>query len=152
MNAITSSNVVLDVVDVHKEYPTVPPVHALQGVTFRVAEGELVSIIGHSGSGKSTLLHLMGTLDRPTQGDIIVAGYRVSEMSDRELSSLRAHHIGFVFQQFHLMSSLTPLDNVAEGLLYTGIPLEERRDHAEVALRSVGMGHRLNHKSANLSG
>jgi putative ABC transport system ATP-binding protein len=94
----------------------------------------------------------MGTLDRPTSGDIIVAGHRVSELSDRDLSSLRAHHIGFVFQQFHLLSSLNALDNVAEGLLYTGRPLRERRELAEIALRRVGMGHRLDQVSAKLSG
>ncbi len=152
MSDSAASNIVLDVVNVRKEYPTTPPVHALRGVSFTVAQGELVSVVGHSGSGKSTLLHLMGTLDRPTSGDIVVAGHRVSEMSDRDLSSLRAHHIGFVFQQFHLLTSLTPLDNVVEGLLYTGMPLGERREHAERALRYVGMGHRLDHKSANLSG
>jgi len=143
---------VLDVVDVHKVYPTTPPVHALRGVTFSVARSELVAVVGPSGSGKSTLLHLMGTLDRPTSGDIIVAGHRVSELSDRDLSSLRAHHIGFVFQQFHLLSSLTALDNVAEGLLYTGRPLRERRELAEIALRRVGMGHRLDQVCAKLSG
>jgi putative ABC transport system ATP-binding protein len=146
------SSTVLDVVDVHKVYPTTPPVHALRGVGFSVARGELVAVVGPSGSGKSTLLHIMGTLDRPTSGDIIVAGHRVSELSDRNLSSLRAHHIGFVFQQFHLLSSLTALDNVAEGLLYTGRPLRERRELAEIALRRVGMGHRLDQVCAKLSG
>jgi putative ABC transport system ATP-binding protein len=143
---------VLDVLNVHKTYPTTPPVHALRGVSFAVARGELVSVVGPSGSGKSTLLHLMGTLDRPTSGDIVVAGHRVSELSDRDLSSLRAYHIGFVFQQFHLLSSLTTLDNVAEGLLYTGRSLRERRELAEVALRRVGMGHRLDQVSSKLSG
>jgi putative ABC transport system ATP-binding protein len=138
--------------DVKMTYPTTPPVHALRGVSFSVTEGELVSVVGPSGSGKSTLLHLMGTLDRPTSGDIIVAGHRVSALSDRELSSLRAHHIGFVFQQYHLLSSLTALDNVAEGLLYTGHPLAERRALAEIALRRVGMGHRLDQVAAKLSG
>jgi putative ABC transport system ATP-binding protein len=152
VSAPIPSTSVLEVVKVHKEYPTTPPVHALRGVTFSVAKGELVSVVGPSGSGKSTLLHLMGTLDRPTSGDIIVAGYRVSKLSDRDLSSLRAHHIGFVFQQFHLLNSLTALDNVAEGLLYTGRPLRERRELAEIALRRVGMGHRLNQVCAKLSG
>jgi putative ABC transport system ATP-binding protein len=94
----------------------------------------------------------MGTLDRPTSGDVIVAGHRVSALSDRELSALRAQHIGFVFQQFHLLNSLTTLNNVAEGLLYTGRPLSERRELAEVALRRVGMGHRLDLQSSKLSG
>ena len=152
MSELISSTMVLEVADVHKTFSTTPPVHALRGVSFAVAKGELVSVVGPSGSGKSTLLHLMGTLDRSTSGDIVVAGYRVSELSDRDLSSLRAHHIGFVFQQFHLLSSLTTLDNVAEGLLYTGRPLRERRELAEIALRRVSMGHRLDQVSANLSG
>jgi putative ABC transport system ATP-binding protein len=152
MSGTIASTTVLDVVNVHKAYPTTPPVHALRGVSFAVTKGELVSVIGPSGSGKSTLLHLMGTLDRPTSGDVIVAGHRVSALSDRDLSSLRAHHIGFVFQQFHLLSSLTALDNVAEGLLYTGRPLRERRELAEIALRRVGMGHRLDQVAAKLSG
>ena len=152
MSETTTAATVLDVIDVRKSYPTDPPVHALRGVSFAVAKGELVSVVGPSGSGKSTLLHLMGTLDRPTGGDIIVAGHRVSALSDRDMSSLRAHHIGFVFQSFHLLSSLTTLDNVAEGLLYTGRPMHERRELAEIALRRVGMGHRLDQQSAKLSG
>jgi len=147
-----NEKIVLDIVDVHKSYPTTPPVHALRGVNFDVKEGELVSVVGPSGSGKSTLLHLMGTLDRPTSGEITVAGHRVSELSDRDLSSLRAHHIGFVFQSFHLLSSLTTLDNVAEGLLYTGRPIQERRELAEIALYRVGMEHRLSQITAKLSG
>jgi putative ABC transport system ATP-binding protein len=143
---------VLDVVHVSKSYPTTPPVHALRDVSFTVSEGELASVVGPSGSGKSTLLHLIGTLDRPTSGDVIVAGHRVSALSDRELSALRARHIGFVFQQFHLLSSLTTLDNVAEGLLYTGRSLAERRELAEIALRRVGMAHRLDLQSSKLSG
>jgi putative ABC transport system ATP-binding protein len=152
MSGRLAPRTVLEVVDVHKEYPTTPPVRALRGVSFSVAEGELVSVVGPSGSGKSTLLHLMGTLDRPTSGDIVVAGHRVSELSDRDLSALRAHHIGFVFQQFHLLSSLSTLDNVAEGLLYTGRPLRERRELAEIALLRVGMGHRLDQAASKLSG
>ena len=146
------STTVLEVMGVRKTYPTTPPVHALRGVSFAVQQGELVSVVGPSGSGKSTLLHLMGTLDRPTSGDINVAGHRVSELTDRDLSSLRAHHIGFVFQSFHLLSSLTTLDNVAEGLLYTGRSLRERRELAEIALRRVDMAHRLDQVTAKLSG
>ena len=143
---------VLSLSEVTKEYPTTPVVRALQGVSFEVKAGELVAVVGPSGSGKSTLLHIMGTLDRPTSGEVTVAGYRVSELSDRDMSSLRAHHIGFVFQQFHLLSGYTALDNVADGLLYTGLPLRDRRDLAEVALRRVGMGHRLDHVATKLSG
>ncbi len=152
MNEAGAGQTVLDVVDVRKEYPTTPPVHALRGVSFRVSQGELVSVVGPSGCGKSTLLHLMGTLDRPTSGDLVIVGHRVSELSDRDLSSLRAHQIGFVFQQFHLLGGLTALDNVADGLLYTGRPRNERRDLAEIELRRVGMGHRLDQVATKLSG
>ena len=144
--------VVLSLHDVTKEYPTTPVVRALQGVSFEVEAGELVAVVGPSGSGKSTLLHIMGTLDRPTSGEVTVAGHQVSDLSDKDMSSLRAHHIGFVFQQFHLLSGYTALDNVADGLLYTGLAIRDRRDLAEEALRRVGMGHRLDHVATKLSG
>ena len=143
---------VLSVENVHKQYPTTPPVHALRGISFKIAESELVSVVGPSGCGKSTLLHLMGTLDRPTSGEVVVAGHRVSDLSDGDLSSIRAHHIGFVFQQFHLLSGMTALDNVADGLLYTGQPRSSRRELAEIELQRVGMGHRLDQDSIKLSG
>ena len=143
---------VLSLHNVTKEYPTTPVVRALQGVSFEVASGELVAVVGPSGSGKSTLLHIMGTLDRPTSGEVTVTGYPISKLSDRDMSSLRAHHIGFVFQQFHLLSGYTALDNVADGLLYTGLRLSDRREMADVALRRVGMGHRLDHVATKLSG
>ena len=143
---------VLSVEDVHKQYPTTPPVHALRGVSFKIIENELVSVVGPSGCGKSTLLHLMGTLDRPTSGEVVVAGHRVSDLPDGVLSSIRAHHIGFVFQQFHLLSGMTALDNVADGLLYTGQPRSSRRELAEIELNRVGMGHRLDQDSIKLSG
>jgi len=143
---------VLSLHNVTKEYPTTPVVRALQGVSFEVASGELVAVVGPSGSGKSTLLHIMGTLDRPTSGEVTVTGYPISKLSDRDMSSLRAHHIGFVFQQFHLLSGYTALDNVADGLLYTGLRLSDRRELADIALRRVGMGHRLDHVATKLSG
>ncbi len=146
------SEPVLSLHNVFKEYPTTPVVRALRGVSFAVNSGELVAVVGPSGSGKSTLLHIMGTLDRPTSGEVTVAGFQVSQLSDKDMSSLRAHHIGFVFQQFHLLSGFTALDNVADGLLYTGLPLRTRREMAEVALRRAGMGHRLDHVATKLSG
>lgn len=148
----TPRGTVLSIRDVTKVYPTEPPVHALAGVTLDVAEGELLAVVGPSGSGKSTLLHVMGTLDRPTTGDVVVAGHSVNSLSDRQLSSLRARHIGFVFQQFHLLNGYTALDNVADGLLYTGMGLYDRREMAAHALDRVGLRMRLNHTATKLSG
>ena len=138
--------------DVVKEYPSTPPVRALAGVTFEVMSGELVTVVGPSGSGKSTLLHIMGTLDRPTAGEVTVAGHEVSTLSDKRLSALRARSIGFVFQQFHLLGGYTALDNVADGLLYTGRRLAVRRALAAAALEEVGLGARMHHLATKLSG
>ncbi|MEX1286814.1 MAG: ABC transporter ATP-binding protein [Acidimicrobiia bacterium] len=143
---------VLALTDVVKEYATTPPVRALDGVTMRVTAGELLAVVGPSGSGKSTMLHVMGTLDRPSAGDVELVGRRVSELTDADLSGLRAHHIGFVFQQFHLLTGYSALDNVADGLLYRGVPLAERRERAAAALGMVGLGHRLGHVATQLSG
>jgi putative ABC transport system ATP-binding protein len=137
---------------VRKLYAGTPPVAALDGVTFAVESGELIAVVGPSGSGKSTLLHIMGTLDRATSGRVEVVGFDVADLSDRKLSSLRSRHIGFVFQQFHLLSGYTALDNVADGLLYTGMSLRQRRVEARTALEKVRLLHRLDHVSSTLSG
>lgn len=150
--AAGSGDVVLSLDNVVKTYPTTPPVRALGGVTFSVTRGELVSVVGPSGSGKSTLLHIMGTLDRPTSGEVTVAGHQVSSLSDKDMSALRSRHIGFVFQQFFLLSGYTALDNVADGLLYTGMALAQRRELAAEELGRVGLGHRLDHDATKLSG
>jgi putative ABC transport system ATP-binding protein len=143
---------VLELVDVTKQYPGDPPVVALGGVDLRIDEGELVAIVGPSGSGKSTLLHVMGTLERPSSGVVRIAGEDTSTMSDPQLSGLRARRLGFVFQQFFLLDGLSVLDNVADGLLYRGGRLAERRRRAEIAIERVGLGHRLGHRPNQLSG
>ena len=148
----TGVDVVLALRAVTKEYAGEPPVAALRGVSVDIRRGELVAIVGPSGSGKSTLLHIAGTLDRPTTGDVHVAGHRVSTMDDRALSALRAGHIGFVFQQFFLIEQATALGNVADGLLYSGRPLHERRALAFEALLRVGLAERVGHQAAKLSG
>lgn len=135
---------------VSREYPG--GVVALRDIDLDINRGELVAIVGPSGSGKSTMLNVMGTLDRPSAGQVVIDGFDLTELSDRELSALRAFRIGFVFQEFHLAPGVSALDNVADGLLYTGAALRERRERAEVALRVVGLGHRLIHRPHELSG
>ena len=136
--------------NVTRQYPG--GVFALRDVSLDIASGELLAIVGPSGSGKSTMLNIIGTLDRASAGAVEIDGLAVAGLHDRELSALRAHRIGFVFQHFHLSSGISALDNVADGLLYTGVSLRDRRDRAETALRQVDLGHRLDHRPHQMSG
>lgn len=147
-----SRGAVLELEDVTKSYPGKPPVHALRGVNLAIEEGELVGIVGPSGSGKTTLLQLMGTLDRATSGHVRVTGLDVATMPDDQVTFLRATRIGFIFQQFFLAEHSTVIDNVADGLLYAGIPIKQRREQALDALELVGLAERPHVRPTQLSG
>jgi putative ABC transport system ATP-binding protein len=140
---------VLEVRGLRKSYGDLEVLH---GIDLAVDPGELVAVIGPSGSGKSTLLHVMGTLDRPTSGAVVIDDADTARMGERELAALRAHRIGFVFQSFHLLDGLSALDNVAQGLLYAGASRGDRQRRAAEMLGRVGLGHRARHSPRQLSG
>jgi putative ABC transport system ATP-binding protein len=143
---------VLELDQVTRTYGEQPPVPAVRGVSFAIHEGEMVAILGPSGSGKSTLLHIMGTLDRPTSGAVRISGVDAATLDDRDLSLLRARQIGFVFQEFFLVEHATIRENVADGMLYAGVPAAERHWRADLALDRVGLADRATFRPSTLSG
>ncbi|HIF66053.1 MAG TPA: ABC transporter ATP-binding protein [Acidimicrobiia bacterium] len=145
-------SVVLELLGVEKSYPGNPPVGALRGIDLLVRKGELLALVGTSGSGKSTMLNVMGALDRPTAGNVFIEGQDLSNLSDRQLSSLRGRRIGFIFQQFHLIAGMSAVENVSTGLLYQGISRSRRNSDAIALLHRVGLGDRLGHLPHQLSG
>lgn len=153
MTDAADARVVLQTNDVTKSYQLEHvEVIALCGVSVAISQGEMVSIMGPSGSGKSTLMHIIGLLDRPTSGTVILEGEDVSRLSPNELATLRNRHIGFVFQAFNLLPRTTALANVELPLVYGGVAGSERSRRAKEALERVGLGDRLGHFSSQLSG
>lgn len=143
----------IEVRDVYKIYnPGENQVNALDGVSITIDEGEFVAIIGQSGSGKSTLMNMLGLLDTPTHGEYYINGKLVDDLTDDQMSTIRNEEIGFIFQGFNLISSLTALENVELPLVYRGMPKQERREISQDALERVGLGGRMNHLPAEMSG
>lgn len=147
------SNHLIEVKNVFKIYnPGENEVRALDGISVTIDHGEFVAIVGHSGSGKSTFMNMLGCLDTPTSGDYYLDGVNVAGMTDDELSDIRNKQIGFIFQGFNLIPSLTAQENVELPLVYRGMPAEQRHQLAEEALTRVGMEHRMSHRPSELSG
>lgn len=149
----SNSKYLVELVDVWRTYNQgAEPVHALQGLSLKIKQGEYVAIMGTSGSGKSTLMNLLGALDRPSQGKYILDGNDISTRSEDELAEIRNWMVGFVFQQFNLLPSMTALQNVMLPLVYAGVEKEQRRMRAEQVLKDLGLGNRMDHKPSELSG
>jgi ABC-type lipoprotein export system ATPase subunit len=150
---LTTETAVIELVDVAKTYRSGSlEVEALRGINLRIAQGEFVAIVGPSGSGKSTLMHIIGCLDVPTTGQLVLAGEDVADFDEDRLAAVRNRYIGFVFQQFNLLPYMTALRNVELPLVYSGIDVGERRELAMQALDLVGLGDRAAHRPGELSG
>ncbi len=147
-----SGGPVVELREVVRTFPGPPSVTVLHPTSLALMRSDRVAVVGPSGSGKSTLLAILGTLDEPTEGAVLVDGQEVAGLAERERSALRAERIGFVFQQFHLLPTLSAEENVGTGLLYSGVPRAERRRRAADALEAVGLAHRLGHRPGELSG
>jgi putative ABC transport system ATP-binding protein len=154
VNGELTDTPVIDLRDVTKLYSpgTAAEVRALGGVSLTVSQGEYVAVVGASGSGKSTLMHIIGCLDTATSGTYLLAGEDVSSLDDTDLAEIRGERIGFVFQQFFLLPSLSAARNVELPLIYAGIPRRERRTRTEAALLRVGLADRMGHRPSQLSG
>ena len=137
---------------ISKSYPGSPPVNALSDISISVTHGEFLGIIGASGSGKSTLLHVMGTLTKPSFGSVFINGLNTAEMPDQDLSGIRSRNIGFIFQDFFLLTGFSAIENVENGLIYSGTPSSERTERAKATLGHVGLSHRMNHLPNEMSG
>jgi putative ABC transport system ATP-binding protein len=151
--AVASDGNVIRAEDLWRTYQMgAEEIHALRGVTFTIARGEYVAVMGPSGSGKSTLMNLIGCLDTPTRGTYVLGGKVVSEMNDDELAAVRNREIGFVFQTFNLLPRASALHNVELPLVYAGVPKDARLERARKALDMVDLADRMNHKPNELSG
>ena len=144
---------ILKLTDICKDYQQgKEPVRVLKNICLTVEKGDYLAIMGPSGSGKTTLMNIIGCLDVPTSGSYELDGRNLKDLTDDDLADIRNRHIGFVFQHFHLLPKMTALDNVALPLLYAGVPLKERRERAEEALKAVGLEDRMHFLPNQLSG
>ncbi len=144
---------IIETVDLVKEYPQgETALRVLKGINMKVEEGDFMAIMGPSGSGKSTLLNMIGALDKPTSGTVLIRGVDISTLNDNQLADLRSKEIGFIFQFFNLISRMKALDNVALPMAIAGIPRSERRERAAKLLEMVGLGERMHHRPTELSG
>lgn len=144
---------ILELTDICKDYQQgKEPVRVLKNINMTVEKGDYLAIMGPSGSGKTTLMNIIGCLDVPTSGSYTLEGRALKDLSDDELAEVRNKHIGFVFQRFYLLPKMDALDNVALPLLYADVPLKERRERAEEALKAVGLGERVHFLPNQLSG